>query len=113
MTDQDERPTAEELNLMLADLARGGGKFPKLIQFSEKKLNISNLFQEWNLTFLWEQETSSTSPISHSKRLEQCHKCPEVPCFNVEAFTLPTQDIPDNMYVQINIHRASLSCFLG
>ena len=25
MTDPDERPSAEELNLMLADLARGGG----------------------------------------------------------------------------------------
>ena len=29
MTDPDERPTAEELNLMLADLARGGGMLTK------------------------------------------------------------------------------------
>ena len=40
MTDQDERPTAEELNLMLADLARGGGMFPKLIQFSENAKHL-------------------------------------------------------------------------
>ena len=31
MTDPDERPTAEELNLMLADLARGGGALPNPI----------------------------------------------------------------------------------
>ena len=30
MTDPDERPSAEELNLMLADLARGGGMLTKL-----------------------------------------------------------------------------------
>ena len=43
MTDQDERPTAEELNLMLADLARGGGMFPKLIQFSENAKHLQSL----------------------------------------------------------------------
>ena len=33
MTDPDERPTAEELNLMLADLARGGGTYDPRIDF--------------------------------------------------------------------------------
>ena len=84
MTDPDERPSAEELNLMLADLARGGGS--SWLWLVETRTYIEywhlSLSQAWNLTFLWEQETSNTTLIYQTKSFQKCHKCQEALYFS-------------------------------
>ena len=108
MTDPDERPTAEELNLMLADLARGGGKIQKWYPSRKTSTILMIFIQAWNSTFPWVLKTSNTFPIFHSKSLEQCHKCQGAHCSSFYAtlkiFTLPTVNIPDYMYVQTQLY---------